>query len=67
MDYGRPNIGNIENGKLSPSNEVLEMLAAKLNLSFEKLYVLRLIDKLPDGYAKTLLAELKTMDSEGLI
>ena len=59
VDYGRPNILNIEAGKLKPSDDLLERLSKELDIPFERLIALKILDRLNDSVKEWLLIELQ--------
>lgn len=59
VDYGRPNILNIEAGKLKPSDELLERIATELDLPYERLIALKILDRINDTVKEWLLIEIQ--------
>ncbi|WP_373530951.1 helix-turn-helix transcriptional regulator [Vampirovibrio sp.] len=59
VDYGRQNISSIESGNLSPSDDVLARIASELEIPFERLQALKIIDKTPPEIQSWLFEELK--------
>jgi len=59
-DYGRPNILNIEAGKLKPSNDLLERLGKVLDIPYKHLIALKLLDQIDDEVKYWLRIELQS-------
>lgn len=56
--YKRTNISGIENGKREASNDLIQKIAEVLNIPYETLYVLKVIDSLSRKEEDALYLEL---------
>ncbi|WP_373531794.1 helix-turn-helix transcriptional regulator [Vampirovibrio sp.] len=59
VDYGRQHISSIESGNLSPSDDVLARIASELEIPFERLQALKILDKTSPEIHLWLFEELK--------
>jgi transcriptional regulator with XRE-family HTH domain len=59
VDYGRPNILNIEAGKLKPSNDLLERIGKALDIPYKRLIALKILDYADEEVKHWLLVELQ--------
>jgi transcriptional regulator with XRE-family HTH domain len=59
VDYDRSNILNIEAGKKSPPNDLLERIGKELGIPYKRLIALKILDKVDDEVRHWLLIELQ--------